>query len=110
MSDDFLVWEPDRGQPRATAESVSGNTAKEAATAYVRADYARDQRRPEERILHVERISDGLRWIVHLEPVVLVNWRGVATPIAKGRGATPTPVADAPSSCDNDPPGGFSGR
>lgn len=105
MSTDYLIWDPSRGQTRdGSGQVYPGNTPKEAGIAFVRDDYADLPRTPEERLLRVERLSDGLTWDVHLEPVVVTNWRGVASVVL----AETAP--DHQTSCDPDPLGGFSGR
>lgn len=78
-SSDFRIWEPERGQNREDAVVYAGNTPKQAAIKFLEDDYNDDPRAPEERILEVERIYDGVRWVVHLEPRIMTTWGGVAS-------------------------------
>ena len=96
----FLLWEPSYGDTPETGLVYAGNTAKQAAVAYLSEDYAKAPRQEEPRLLHARRITDGLEWIVRLEPVRIVNWKGDTMLVPPGA----APSAPAPTSADPSAP------
>lgn len=90
----FRIWEPPEW-PYEHAWIMEANTAKQVAVSCLEGDYQRRPRSVKKHVLHVERIFDGARWVIELEPVVVTTWRtnvvASPTPLPKGLEAPAEP-------------------